>query len=633
VTGAHRPPVEETYVDAFRRRRAIAPEHRRAVLLAMGLDPDAPLDETAPDPVRLLRRPGERVEPAAELVLEDGTSCGVVRRLPRDLPFGYHRLRSDSRDQLLIAAPRAARAPRGRTWGWAAQLYALRSSESWGIGDLADLRGLAAWSAGLGASAILMNPLNAPNPGPDPDPSPYYPSTRRFRDPVYLRIEEVPGADRLAGELEELAAAGRELNGERRIRRPAVLAAKRAALDRIWGARDADEPSFLAYRSAQGEPLRRWSIFAALSERHGPGWQAWPGALRDPASPAVADFALQAADRVAFHAWVQWLLDVQLERAGSAGAGLINDLPVGFDPGGFDAWDWQAELTREATIGSPPDRFNPVGQDWGLLPFVPHRLRAAHYRPFVETLRAAFRHAAGIRIDHALGLFRTWWVPRGAAADGGAYVTAPSEELLAIIALESERAGAVAIGEDLGTVGAGVRAALAARGILSTRVAYFERRLEAVPYLAQVSVTTHDLPTVAGVWTGADLAELEAIGAAHDPAAERGLRRRLEEVSGLPSTAGVAEVISAVHGTVAATPAALLTATLDDALAVPERPNIPGTGQGQRPNWSLALPIPLEALLEDRSVLALAAQLSSERPLADDPGDVDPLHGPQDGKL
>jgi 4-alpha-glucanotransferase len=409
-----------------------------------------------------------------------------------------------------------------------------------------------------------------------------------------------------------------------------VLAVKLEALERIWRSGAGDEPGYRAFRAAQGVPLRRWATFAALSERLGPGWQSWPAALRDPESEEVADFARGAADRLAFHAWVQWLLDEQLARAGSAGAGLVNDLPVGFDPGGFDAWDWQPELTRQATIGSPPDRFNPTGQDWGLLPFVPHRLRAAQYRPFIETLRATFRHAAGIRIDHALGLFRTWWVPRGSPADAGAYVTSPSEELLAIIALESERAGAVVIGEDLGTVGAGVRAALARRGVLSTRVAYFERRLSAVPALAQVSITTHDLPTVAGVWSGADLAELGAIGAAHDPAAERSLRRRLREISGLAPDAATDAVIVAAHAAAAATRAALFTATLEDALAVPERPNVPGTGQAQRPNWSLALPIPLETIREDPGVRALAARLASERPLAHDAGNVDPSHRAQD---
>ena len=305
---------------------------------------------------------------------------------------------------------------------------------------------------------------------------------------------------------------------------------------------------------------------------------------------------------------------------------------MGFDPGGFDAWDWQSVIADGASIGSPPDQFNPQGQDWGLPPFAPQRLRAAGHGPLVETVRAALRHAGGLRIDHILGIFRQWWVPRGSSADGGAYVRYPADELLAVLAIESERAGAIVIGEDLGTVEAGVRRALRARGILSTRLAYFQPRLDAIPYLAQAAITTHDLPTVAGVWSGADLAHLAAAAIPHDAASERRLRDRLSQLAGVGPDAPLDEVRDLVHARLAESPAALVTATLDDALGVAERPNVPGSGPADRDNWSLALPLPLERLAEAPGVSRLAGIFAaSERSLPHDPRHVDAPHGTQDG--
>lgn len=620
--------VERTYVDAFRKRRTIAEAARAAVLRALG-----PSVVGGVDPVRL-GRGGEPVDPPAELVLEDGSSLGTVVRIPARVPIGYHRLRRDAGDQLLLVAPRHARLPVGRSWGWSAQLYAARSTRSWGIGDLADLRQLAGWAASTGASWLILNPLNAPNPGPEPEPSPYYPSTRRFRDPLYLRIDELPGAGAVPG-LAARAADALALDADRAIERARILALKRAALEQVWRARprDAEVVAMDSFRSDAGPALRRWATFCVISERHGPGWQSWPAPLRDPSSPAVAQIAEEAAPKIAFHEWVQLQLDRQLAAAAVAGIGLINDLPVGFDPGGFDAWDWQPVLALEAAIGSPPDRFNPIGQDWGLPPFAPDRLRLAGYAPFIETIRAALRHAGGVRLDHVLGLFRQWWVPRGSSAADGAYVRYPVDELLAVLAIESERAGAIVIGEDLGTVEAGVRRRLRARGILSTRLAYFERRLDRIPHAALASMTTHDLPTLAGVWSGADLAELDRIGIAHDPAAETGLRLRLGELASLPPDAPADEVIAASHARLSATPAAIVSATLEDGLGVAERPNVPGSIGAQRPNWSLALPVPIDELDRHggpRRLAAVIAAERSERALPDDLGDVDPAHRTQD---
>jgi 4-alpha-glucanotransferase len=582
----------------------------------MGLDPAAPAPVIEPDPVRLVRRPREPVEPAAELVLEDGTSLGTVQRLPPQLPHGYHRLRRRSGDQLLLVAPRRMRSPHGHAWGWAAQLYAARSTRSWGIGDLGDLEMLARWSAEIGAGALLLNPVNAQSPSPDPEPSPYFPSTRRFRDPIYLRVEQVDGISRLGGELEQLSTQGRALNQDRRIDRRRVQALKMAALEGAWQRRQrgAEPREQAAFRAEQGEGLRQWATFAVLCERLGPDWRAWPEAMRRPGSVAVAEVAAVAADRVAFHEWLQWQIDAQLRVAADAGVSLIGDLPVGFDPGGFDAWAWQSEVSADASIGSPPDRFNPIGQDWGLPPFIPHRLRAAHYAPFVETVRSVLRHSGGLRIDHVLGLFRLWWVPRGADPQHGAYVRYPVDELLAILAIESERADALIIGEDLGTVGAGVRKRLRAAGVMSTRVAYFERDLGAMPHLALAAISNHDLPTMVGAWTGADRAELAARGIPHSERAELGLSARLAVLSGCAPGTPAGEMTVAAHRALAATDAALVTATLEDALGVVERTNVPGTSTRQRLNWSLALPEPIEALRDDPQVAALVSAMTEARP-------------------
>jgi 4-alpha-glucanotransferase len=429
-----------------------------------------------------------------------------------------------------------------------------------------------------------------------------------MHSPLYLRVEDVAGAEALGTELVRLAAAGRALNGSPRIDRAAVQELKLRALRAIWQA--ADRPAVPeAFRAAIGPALRRWATFAVLSEELGPRWRGWPEGYRDPAASSVARFAADHAPRVAFHEWLQWQLDVQRARAG-AGTRLINDLPIGADPQGFDAWDWQAQLAAGATIGAPPDRFNRAGQDWSLPAFVPHLVRAAEYRPFVETVRAGLRHAGGLRIDHVLGLFRMWWVPAGAPPRDGAYVRYPVDELLAILAIESVRAGAVIVGEDLGTVPRGVRSRLARANVLSTRLVYFERRPPAgYPRKALASVTTHDLPTLGGLWTGSDLADQAAAGVTPDPSALELLRGRVAAAAGLSESADLAVVALAVHRALAASPAALVGATLEDATGVTARPNLPGTMSPARDNWSTALPVDIDALGSDRFVAHLAEAL------------------------
>jgi 4-alpha-glucanotransferase len=595
--------VQHSYVDAHGVARTVAPEVHAAVVAAMGPD------DGDSDAVAVVRR-GARLPMAGELVLEDGTTLGRSESVPSDAPYGYHRLlRDDAGEQLVITGPGRCHLPAGlRAWGWAIQLAATRSRSSWGMGDLADLRELGAWSAAAGAGFLAVGPLGAPNPGPVPEPSPYYPSTRRFGSPLHLRIEEVPGAQPLDGELAELVAAGRAMNAERLIDRGRVAALKMRALERIWAA-GIDRSAFSAWRAERGAALERWAVFVVLTEALGAGWHRWPQEFRDPSGAAVANAASEHADRVAFHAWIQWCFDRQLADA-SASILRVADMPVGVDPGGFDAWDWQASLAMDASVGAPPDRFNAAGQVWGLPPFIPHRLRQAAYRPFIETIHAQLRHAGGLRIDHVLGLFRLWWVPSGQDPSRGAYVRSHTEELLEIVALESHRAGAVVIGEDLGTVPAGVRDELRRRRLLSTRLALFERVEPArYPQQAFAGVTTHDLPTVAGTWTGADLRDQAASQVTPDRAGLALLRARLARAAGVAADASLAELIDQLHRRLAAGPPMLIAATLEDALRVEERPNMPGTIPPQRDNWSLALPAAIEELSIDPRVRSIVEAL------------------------
>ena len=590
--------VEVDYEDAAGVRRTSPPSTVDAILAALAADGASP----PPGAVRFAG-PGRSasVDGPSQLTLEDGTVLRVDDRLPPDLPYGYHTLAGldDDAETRLIATPGRCRLPADApAWGWAVQLYALRSSRSWGMGDLGDLRELACWSAGdLDAGLILVNPLHASLPGRPQTASPYYPSSRRFRNPLYLRVEDAPGASDLGPDLDELAAAGRALNRDPRIDREAVFGLKMDALGRLWG-RFPGDPAFDRYCDTEGRGLEGFATFSVLATTYGRGWRNWPEGLRHPDRPEVSAFRAEHAYEVRFHQWLQWLVDLQLGAA-SAHTPIVHDLAVGVDPDGVDAWLWQDSFAVGMKVGAPPDEFNTQGQDWGLPPFDPWKLRAAGYVPFVETIRAALRHAGGLRLDHVMGLFRLFWIPDGASAAEGAYVRYPAADLLDIVALESHRVGAYVIGEDLGTVEPHVRTELAERNVLSYRLLWFEDRPpEDYPVQALAAVTTHDLPTVAGLWTGSDLEDQRRIGLEPNVESTEAIRTRLATTLGLADDAPAEEVVAGTCQLLASTPSMLVTAALDDALAVKERPNMPGTTD-QWPNWSIPLPLPLEEIQDD----------------------------------
>ena len=477
--------------------------------------------------------------------------------------------------------------PPKRAWGWAIQLYALRSRESWGIGDLADLRRLARWSKKRGASLILLNPLGAQAPTLPYQPSPYYASSRRFRNFLYLRVEDVEGAERCESEIAPLRAEARKLNQERFIDYDRVFLLKTKALELIFQA--AAEPKGLtAYVRHQGQALRRFANFNALAEVHGPAWRSWPSDLADPPT-----------SRVAFHEWLQFHLDRQLARA-SKEIGLITDVPVGFASDGFDAWRWQDLLAPGVRVGAPPDEFFRDGQDWGLPAFNPWKLSAAHWEPFVDAIRAAATHAAGVRLDHVMGLFRLFWIPDGMTAAQGAYVRYPATTLLALLANESRRAGAFVIGEDLGLVQPAVRRHLRRWGSLSYRLLWFEGSDPALwPRDAVAAVGTHDLPTVAGIWTSA-----EPEHRLHH------LREKLVTMTHLPDATEPIDVAVAAYTELARGRPRIALASLEDALGVIERPNVPGTTT-QFPNWRLALPVTVEEIEAADGVNRIADVMSA----------------------
>jgi len=597
--------IQTSYVDALGRRRSAPPASIRAIQRAIGGRPQA-AQETLVVPAGQERRVGP-----AEIRLEDGTTITIDARLPRDLPPGYHEILGRARQPArLIVAPDGCHVTNGLfTWGWAIQLYAARSRRSWGIGDLSDLRWLGRFARAQDAGIALINPLTAVAPTLPQQASPYFPSSRRFRSPLYLRIEEVEGAKETEG-ISEIARAARRLNRDRLIDRDRVFEAKSKALESIWRtARKRSDAAFEGFVRDQAG-LHEFGTFCALAERFGASWRQWPADLQHPSGPAVARAARepQIRERIRFHQWLQYQVDRQLARA-SAAMPVMQDLPIGFDAGGADAWAFQDVLADGISVGAPPDEFNTRGQNWGLPPFVPDRLRAAGYEPFIQTIRACLSHAGGLRIDHVMGLFRLFWIPSGAEPGDGAYVHGHPDDLLAIVSLESQRANAVIVGEDLGTVEEDTRQALAARNILSYRLLWFEKTPpRQYPEQALAAITTHDLPTVAGLWSDSDLEVQHELGLSPNDAGTHEIKERVRRMTRSAGATPAGEIVARVHESLAKAPSRILTATLDDAMAVEERPNMPATND-EWPNWRLALPQPIETLKTNRLAARIAKAL------------------------
>ncbi|MDG9716811.1 4-alpha-glucanotransferase [Streptomyces sp. DH24] len=599
--------------------------------------------------------------PAALAALPDGTRLrieteqGETRAAADHLPPGVHRLTATAPDGRtatahLIAAPPRLPTPRGRCYGLLVQLYSLLSRRSWGMGDLGDLGELTAWAGRVvGAGFVQVNPLHAAVPGAPTDPSPYRPSSRRFPDPVHLRVEDVPefahvaDPDRVRGLLERAARLREAVLGKGAlIDRDAVWELKREALELI---RDVPlgpgrRAAYCDFLAEEGQALEDHATWYALAEVHGPDWHRWPAGLRDPRSADTARARAELMDRVDFHSRLAWLTDAQLtaaqRTAREAGmpVGIVHDLAVGVHPGGADAWAQQDHFAAGMSVGAPPDAFNARGQDWGLPPWRPDRLAASGYEPFRRLLRALFRYAGALRIDHVMGLFRLWWVPHDRPPTEGTYVHYDAEAMLAVLVLEASRAGAVVVGEDLGTVEPGVREALRERGVLGTSVLWFERDWDGdrrplppdrwrADCLA--TATTHDLPPTAARLTGEHVELRDRLGLLTRPFEEERAEAaadigewldRLAELGLLRGT-GVGHgttreeiEIQAVHRFLLRTPARMVGVWLPDGVGDRRPQNLPGTWD-QYPNWRLPIadsegrPVTLEELAASPRLHAL----------------------------
>jgi (1->4)-alpha-D-glucan 1-alpha-D-glucosylmutase len=602
----------------------------------------------------------------------------VRRRLEIDsgLAPGYHRFSLENEAgelaaMVLIVASATCYVPpalhdNGRAWGFAAQLYGVRSRRNWGMGDFGDLRRMLELCGESGAATVLLNPLHALFPDAPEHASPYSPSHRAWFNTLYLDVAAIPefaecaeaqamvNAVDFQARLDALRTATQvEYQGvaEQKVRVLALLHAHFRARHLAVG--DERARAFRDFCGEHGDSLEKLALFEALQEHfHAAdagvwGWPAWPEDYRDPDSPAVAAFRAAHGERVEYFAWLQWLATLQLAAAGTRswelglGVGIMFDLAIGVAEGGAATWTRRQLYALGASTGAPPDDFNLLGQDWGLPPLIPWRLREAAYEPFIEVLRANMRYTGALRIDHVMGLFRLFWVARGLPAAEGTYIEYPFADLLGILALESQRNRCLVLGEDLGTVPDAVRDALHPMGVLSTRLLYFERGddaslrpPQAYPAQAAAAVTSHDLPTLAGYWRGLDIELRERLHLFPDPEAygqQMAARSRdraqlllaLEHEGLLPAGASLhpeawpelsGELAAAVYTYLARAPSKLILVQMEDAFGVAEQPNLPGTTEPTYPCWRLKLPPDLENWPGNPWLSGITQALRRERP-------------------
>jgi len=635
----------------------------------------------------LMGKAGPGLAPAEYILLHDVYYWKFDFPLPANLPVGYYDLTaagtSSSSHQvhgslrLIIVPPHCYRPAQvetdGRLWGVSLQLYALRSMQNWGVGDFTDLFQWTEWAATeLGAGIIGLNPLHTLKNTRPYHISPYSPDSRFYLNALYVDVTQVPEfqeskeAQGIAGQV-GFRSCLEALNKSDTVDYERVAAVKRQVLNALFATfeqrhfrTEADHlvpcttrgEDFAQYLQREGHALEAFALFQALHEkfsRESPPqliWQDWPEAYRHPSSIASQEFRAAHTRQIRFHQYVQWVAHQQLrrvyERTRELGMpiGLYHDLALGSDRGGSDAWIFQSVLALDADCGCPPDAFAPEGQNWGLPPVNPHALRRTGYRMFIDLLRKNLQYGGAIRLDHVMALFRLFWIPRGLPPSAGAYVQYPWEDLLGILALESVRHRAVIVGEDLGTVPDVVRDKLSAAGVLSYRVFYFERgddgewkRPAVYPRQALAVVTTHDLPTLAGFWSGEDLRVRQRLGFYRDESAHRRavdererekagiarvLRREGVWPSGVDETEALhqplsSELMCAIHLYVAQSPSSLMLVTVEDLVGDTAQVNLPGTLDSY-PNWSHKTPLTLNEVKGNSNAKQLASALKAARP-------------------
>ncbi|MDR3535617.1 MAG: 4-alpha-glucanotransferase, partial [Acetobacteraceae bacterium] len=650
--------IAANWWDVARHQTRVSDDTKRALLAAMRL-PAGTQGELADSLARIAGRQAAALPPSlvartgAAVVVPLGAAArggwltlehedGAVSTYPvppnarpqavlPPLPAGRHRLRLDGNPDALchltVAPPQCHLPPDlaagQRRFGIAAHLYTLRRPGDQGIGDFTSLAQLGEAAARYGATVVGLNPLHALFPVNRNRASPYHPSDRRFLDPIYLDVSGFPGGN--------LPSSDAPL-----VDYPAVWAAKLPVLCAAFEA-SAGNPDFAAFLAAGGLGLRDFARFEAITEAQGtPYWQAWPAELRHPSDSGVAAFAAAHDDAVRFSAWLQFQAERQLAAAARATSGLplgfYRDLAVGSAPDGAEAWSRQDALLTGVSVGAPPDPFAQDGQVWSLPPPDPLAMAEEGYAGFAALLAANMRHAGALRIDHVMGLQRLFLVPDGARARDGAYLTYPLHDLLGQLALESLRTQCLVVGEDLGTVPEGFSDTLQAANVLSYSVLWFRR--DGAGFIppahwrarAAACVSTHDLPTLAGWWQGADIAEqqvlgmLDGEGAQMTRAARAADKQRLVDL--LQAEALLAEtpafdapltpeMAGAVHALIAAAPALLALVQADDLAGETEAVNLPGTDR-ERPNWRRRLRLDVDALCASPIAEAVLAAIRND---------------------
>ena len=584
-------------------------------------------------------------------------------RLPvAALPPGYHIFRVDGEEAAtrLIVAPRRCYVPEGLTRGWGlmVQLYALKAQKDCGIGDFGALETLVDRVAGAGGAAIGLNPLHALFLNHPENASPYSPCSRLFRNPLYLNVPALADfidcaeAQALAA-MPEFAEVVQSAHANSLVPYRAVASLKLPVLERCYAhfvsahlAKHSERArAFRSYLAEQGRELEDFATFQALSEHYGAlDWSRWAPHHTDPKSAATAAFRDSRSDRVGFYQYLQWCMDEQFSRVAARAkdkgmaVGLYNDLAVSVDASSADYWMHREQFAGGARVGAPPDPFNEKGQEWGLVPLNPMRLKQTGYAYYRALLAANMRHAGALRIDHVMGLTRLYLIPEGMKPTEGAYVRFPLNDLIAVAALESQRNQCMVIGEDLGTVPAGFREKLSDADIFSSRVLYFERKgsayrgPEEYPRLAAVSVSTHDLATLAGFWNGEDLnakaqiglfknAEEEATAHSWRREDKRQLLNALAEEDLLPADVSPtdadqlvwnAAMTAAVHAYLARSPSRLMMVQLDDLVGQTHQANLPGSVT-EYPNWRRRLGTALEDLGADPAFVSALAAIGAAR--------------------
>ncbi|MCI4236509.1 4-alpha-glucanotransferase [Dickeya dianthicola] len=674
------PGIADTYKDAYGNEQAIDQETRETLLQL--LDVEEPT--VAPLPSVCVFRQGQQNrlplhddgEYGWTLTYEkggiiEGRSTGqAALALPDNLPLGYHQLILTQGEQQwvcrVIVAPARCYEPDPLTqgkrwWGVMAQLYTLRSSDNWGIGDFGDLKTLVEQVARRGGAFVGLNPLHALYPAQPEAASPYSPSSRNWLNVVYIDVNQVDDFHQsdAAGEWWKQDDVQRRLTVARASRwvdYAAVTSLKLTALRLAFNhfnrrnVLDPRKTAFQQFLKTHDESLLQQATYDALqawlNQQGQPAadWLQWPQEYHDARSDASLQFRQEHADDVQFYCWLQWLAHEQLASCFSHSKqlgmpiGLYRDLAVGVAQGGVDTWGDQQLHCMSVTLGAPPDPLGPGGQNWNLTPMHPILLRQRGYQPFIDLLRSNMAHSGALRIDHVMGLLRLWWILNGNTATHGAYVLYPVDDLLGILALESHRHRCLVIGEDLGTVPEEIVNKLRDNSVYSYKVLFFEkdqhdrfRAPDEYPPRSMATITTHDLATLRGYWQGVDLTLGKDLGLyptdallqqQHDARerAKQGLLDALHEQELLPQRVGrnaslttmSAQLNRGVQRYLADSASALLGLQLEDWLDVATPVNVPGTHQ-EYPNWRRKLSRSLDSIFTDRYLERLIRDIDLRR--------------------